>query len=83
MMNLRTVPVTAQQSLILNKQLEEVIMSDDLNNRGAQDRRRISLAEPHEVRYWTKALGVDFDELKRVVDKVGHSTEAVRKELGK
>lgn len=58
-------------------------MADDLNNRGAQDRSRISLTEAHEVRYWTEALGVDFDELKRVVDKVGNSADAVRRELGK
>lgn len=57
-------------------------MSDDLNNRGAQDRSRISLSEPHEVQYWTKALGVSATELKRIVDKVGHSADAVRKELG-
>ena len=58
-------------------------MADDLNNRGTQDRSRISLTEAHEVRYWTEALGVDFDELKRVVDKVGNSADAVRRELGK
>ena len=58
-------------------------MSDNLNNRGAQDRTRISLEETHEVRYWTEALGVTSDELKRLVDKVGHSAEAVRNELGK
>lgn len=40
--------------------LPKKIMSDDLTNRGAQDRSRISLTEPHEVRYWTEALGVDF-----------------------
>lgn len=58
-------------------------MSDDLTNRGAQDRSRISLTEPHEVRYWTETLGVDFDELKRVVEKVGNGAAAVRQELGK
>lgn len=58
-------------------------MADDLTNRGAQDRSRISLTEAHEVRYWTEALGVDFDELKRVVEKVGHGADAVRRELGK
>lgn len=58
-------------------------MADDLNNRGAQDRSRISLTEPHEVQYWTKALGVDADTLKRVVAKVGHGADAVKKELGK
>ena len=58
-------------------------MSDDLTNRGAEDRARISLKEAHEVRYWTEALGIGFDELKRVVDKVGNSADAVRRELGK
>ena len=58
-------------------------MSDDLSNRGAQDRSRISMGEEHEVAYWTKALGVSREELQRAVDKVGNSTTAVRKEVGK
>lgn len=58
-------------------------MSDDLSNRGAQDRSRISMGEEHEVAYWTKALGVSREELQSAVDKVGNSTTAVRKELGK
>jgi hypothetical protein len=58
-------------------------MSDDLQNRGAQDRSRIAVQEPHEVQYWTKELGVTKEELQRVVDKVGNSAAAVRKELGK
>jgi hypothetical protein len=63
--------------------LKEISMADDLTNRGAPDRSRISLAEPHEVRYWTDALGVDFDTLKRIVDKVGNTVAAVRQELAK
>jgi hypothetical protein len=58
-------------------------MSDDLTNRGQQDRSRIAMQEPHEVRHWTEALGVTKEELQRVVDKVGNSAAAVRKELGK
>ncbi len=58
-------------------------MADDLNNRGAQDRSRISLTEAHEVRYWTEALGVNLDELKQAVEKVGNNADAVRKHLGK
>ncbi|MES2740967.1 MAG: DUF3606 domain-containing protein [Pseudomonadota bacterium] len=58
-------------------------MSDDLQNRGAQDRNRISLTEQHELQYWTAALGVTSEQLKLAVDKVGHSAEAVRRELGK
>lgn len=58
-------------------------MADDLSNRGAQDRSRISMGEEHEVAYWTKTLGVSREELQRVVDNVGNSAAAVRKELGK
>ena len=58
-------------------------MSDDLQNRGQQDRSRISLQEEHEVRYWTEALGVSKDELERVVKEVGPSASAVREKLGK
>ncbi len=58
-------------------------MSDDLNNRGQQDRSRIAMQEPHEVRHWTEALGVTKEALQKAVDKVGNSAAAVRQELGK
>lgn len=58
-------------------------MSENLANRGAQDRARISLAEPHEVKYWTEALGVSREELERLVKEVGHSAAAVREKLNK
>jgi hypothetical protein len=56
-------------------------MSDDLTNRGNQDRSRISMSEEHEVRYWTKALGVSADTLQRAVDEAGNSADAVREYL--
>jgi hypothetical protein len=56
-------------------------MSDNLNNRGAQDRSRIALGQPHEVRYWTETLGVSEDELRKVVEEVGNSAEAVRERI--
>lgn len=31
-------------------------MSDELTNRGVQDRALISMSEEHEGRYWTDAL---------------------------
>lgn len=62
-------------------QFKETIMADDLNNRGAQDRNRISLSEEHEVAYWTKALGVSEEELQQLVSKVGNSAAAVRAAL--
>lgn len=53
-------------------------MSDDLTNRGAQDRARINLSEEHEVRYWTAALGISEDRLRQLVAEVGPSAAAVR-----
>lgn len=56
-------------------------MSDNTNIRGGIDRKLISLSQPHEVRYWTETLGVSEDELRQAIEKVGNSTEAVRKTL--
>ena len=58
-------------------------MPDDRKNRGTPDRDRISLEEEHEVRYWTKSLGVSREELERTVRSVGHSADAVRRALTK
>ena len=58
-------------------------MADDKSERGAQDRARINIHEDYEVQYWTKALGVSRDELKRLVAEHGVSAEAVRRALGK
>jgi hypothetical protein len=56
-------------------------MADDLTNRGAQDRARININEPHEVRYWTDALNIDEAQLRALVAEVGPSAEAVRERL--
>ena len=56
-------------------------MPDDTTNRGAQDRARINVREEHEVRYWTKALGVTEEQLRRAVSAVGVSADAVRRHL--
>ena len=58
-------------------------MSDDMKNRGPQDRARISLSEEHEVRYWTRALGVSKEQLAAAVQAVGSSADRVRAHLGK
>ena len=55
-------------------------MPDNLSKRGQPDR---AMNEVFEVRYWTKHLGVSKEELQRVVDKVGNSAAAVKKELEK
>ncbi|WP_447988277.1 DUF3606 domain-containing protein [Achromobacter spanius] len=58
-------------------------MSDDLTNRGPQDRTRINVNEDHELRYWTKELGVSEERLKEAVKAVGVSVESVREHLRK
>ncbi|AUA58855.1 Protein of uncharacterised function (DUF3606) [Achromobacter spanius] len=58
-------------------------MSDDLTNRGPQDRARINVNEDHELRYWTKELGVSEERLKEAVKAVGVSVESVREHLRK
>jgi hypothetical protein len=56
-------------------------MSDNLNNRGPQDRNRINVNESWEVTYWTKELGVSKEELEKAVKKAGTAVPAVRQEL--
>jgi len=54
-------------------------MSGNLKDRGPQDRSRISLNEEWEMRYWTKALGVTEDRLRRRGES-GRAPTAVRVE---
>ena len=56
-------------------------MSDDLNNRGSQQRARINVNEDNQVRFWTKELGVDVGTLKAAVAAAGNSAKAVRELL--
>lgn len=56
-------------------------MTDRLAVKGQQDRSHIAM-NADEVHYWTKHLGVTREELQRLIDKVGNSAAAVRKELG-
>jgi hypothetical protein len=58
-------------------------MAHDLTKRGQPDRSLINMSEDHEVKYWTRHLGVSREELQRAVDKAGNAAAAVRKELGK
>ena len=56
-------------------------MPDNLNTRGGQDPALISLSQEHELRYWTGALGIPEDELRRLVAEVGNNAETVRAAL--
>lgn len=58
-------------------------MSDNLQNRGPQDRSRINVNEEWEVAYWTKELGLSKEELEAAVKAAGPSVSAVRQHLGK
>ena len=44
-------------------------------------RNKIDLAEPIQLRAWTRRLDISADALKAVVDKVGNSVAAVTKEV--
>ncbi len=57
-------------------------MTDNKTMRHQPDRSRINLEEDYEVRYWTRHLDVSAETLRTVVQKVGPSAAAVRKELG-
>ena len=61
----------------------ETAMADDLHNRGAQDRSRISLSEDYEVRYWTKELGLTKEQLAELLRRHGNSAAKIREALGK
>lgn len=56
---------------------------DDPNNRGKRDRERINVNEPHELRYWTEALGCTKEQLIAAVAKVGVMAKDVRAYFGK
>ena len=58
-------------------------MAADLASQGLPDRSLIHMSDGHEVRYWTKHLGITVECLRLAVDTVGNSAEAVCKYLGK
>lgn len=58
-------------------------MPDNLEARGPQDRTRVNIHEPWEVRYWTQKWSISEDELRAAVAEAGVSTKAVAEHLGK
>ena len=58
-------------------------MSDDKTKRSPQDRARVNVHEAYEVECWTYKWGVTRAELEAAVKRVGVSTAAVARELGK
>ncbi len=55
---------------------------DNLTKKEQPDRSKINMCQPHEVKYWLRALGISKEDLQKAVDKVGNSAATVRKELG-
>lgn len=58
-------------------------MADNLNDRGPQDRTRINVNQPHELRYWSQKLGVTEEELRNAVQQAGPMADKVERHLGK
>lgn len=58
-------------------------MADDLSKRGPQDAQRVNVNELHEVRYWTRTLGVTEAQLRSAVAAAGVEAKDVRTYLGK
>ncbi len=52
-------------------------MPDNLKRRRPLDSSRINLNQSYEVGFWTQRLKVSEDELRRAVEAVGTSVEAV------
>jgi hypothetical protein len=56
-------------------------MPGKITDRVTDDRSRVNIDEPYEVRYWTQALGVSEAKLREAVVAVGTSADAVRRYL--
>lgn len=57
-------------------------MADDPKKTFA-DRKTINLSETYEVRYWSKALGVDAAGLRKLVKEHGKSVAKIRAAIGR
>jgi len=58
-------------------------MPDDLTQRGPQDRSRINIHEPWEVRYWCSHFGCTEQQLRNAVAAAGVSVTAVQNHLAR
>ena len=56
-------------------------MSDNLQNRGGSDRKRIDVNQDYELRDWSKKFGVSTDQLKEAVQAVGTQADRVESYL--
>lgn len=56
-------------------------MSDDTESRGPQDRSRINVDEPWEVRYWCQEFKCTERQLRSAVMRVGVMAADVRRDM--
>lgn len=54
---------------------------DNKQNKGPQDRSRISTSERYEMDYWSEKFNVSRDELEAAVKAVGNSADKVEEHL--
>ena len=78
----RVIPRSRTKGVLKAPFVLEESMTDDKTKTSA-DRKRISMLEDYEVRYWTKKFGVTKEQLIEAVRKVGLIAEDVARELGK
>lgn len=52
-------------------------MSDDTNNRGAQDRSRVAGGQEYEVRHFAEKHGISAEQAEELIRKHGNSREAL------
>jgi hypothetical protein len=52
-----------------------------LTKRETPDRSKIELHKPGQSKHWAHAFGISEERLCKVIEKVGNSAAAVRKEL--
>ena len=50
-------------------------MTDDTNDRGAQDRARVSGEQEYEVRYFADKHGISVEQAQELIDRHGNSRE--------
>ncbi len=50
-------------------------MSDDTNDRGAQDRSRVAGEQGYEVRYFAEKHGISVEQAQQLIDRHGNSRD--------
>jgi hypothetical protein len=58
-------------------------MSDDLSNRGAQDRNRVSASEPHEVRYFAQKHGLTEQQVLDLIKQHGNDRRTLEEAVSR